>query len=127
MTMQGLILLMLTRTSFAAGNGRYWNIHHTNQIWKHHCQGHITTQGRTLFMLYDDHCWISTEMDALIVYDAVHKFGKRWYKWHYFLSNHCAYNYSSATWCTYLYNGFLQFVSILNVLKHRQWQTAAPN
>jgi hypothetical protein len=31
MTMQGLILLTLSRTS-AAGDGRYWNIHHTHPI-----------------------------------------------------------------------------------------------
>jgi hypothetical protein len=37
MTIQGLILLTLSRSSFAAGNGRYWNIRRTRyesvQLW----------------------------------------------------------------------------------------------
>jgi hypothetical protein len=32
MTVQGLILLKPPRISFAAGDGRYWNIHHTHLI-----------------------------------------------------------------------------------------------
>jgi hypothetical protein len=32
MKMQGMILLTLSRISFAGGNGRYWNISHTHPI-----------------------------------------------------------------------------------------------
>jgi hypothetical protein len=43
------------------------------------CEGYVTTQERRLFMLQGGHCWTSTEVDALIVYEAFHKFGKSWY------------------------------------------------
>jgi hypothetical protein len=32
MTIRGLILLTLSRISFAAGDGRYWDIRHTRPI-----------------------------------------------------------------------------------------------
>ena len=35
MTMQGVTPLLLSRTSCAAGNGRFWNIHRTHPIWIH--------------------------------------------------------------------------------------------
>jgi hypothetical protein len=54
MTVRGVTLLTLWWISFAAGHGRYWNIHHTHPIWayvimsspkwKNHCEGSITTQ-----------------------------------------------------------------------------------
>ena len=54
MTMQGVTPL-LSRTSCASGNGRFWNIHRTHPIWLHaitisspkwknHCEGPGTTQ-----------------------------------------------------------------------------------
>jgi hypothetical protein len=34
---------------------------------------------KRLFVLQGGHCWTSTEVDVLIVYDAFHKYGRRWY------------------------------------------------
>jgi hypothetical protein len=36
-----------------------------------------TTLERRLFMLLGGHCWTSTEVDALMVYDTFHKFDRR--------------------------------------------------
>ena len=33
MTAQGVTPLLLSKISWAAGNGRFWNIHHTHPIW----------------------------------------------------------------------------------------------
>ena len=35
MAMQGVTLLLLSETSGAAGNGRFWNIHRNHPIWIH--------------------------------------------------------------------------------------------
>jgi hypothetical protein len=48
---------------------------------KNHCEGHVTTQERRLFVLWGCHCWTSTEVDALMVDEAFYKFGRRWYTW----------------------------------------------
>jgi hypothetical protein len=60
-TMQGLILLTLSRTTFASADRRYWNIRHTHQIRLRafmisspklkNCDGHVTTQERRLLVL----------------------------------------------------------------------------
>ena len=62
MTMQGVTPLLLSQISCAAGNGRFWNIHHTHPIWVHvimislpkwknHCEGCGTTQEMSLSLL----------------------------------------------------------------------------
>jgi hypothetical protein len=72
----------------------YSNIRHTYPIWvraimssppkwKNHCEGHVTTQKRWLFMLQSRHCWTSTEVDALMAYDSFHVYGKRWCTWRF--------------------------------------------
>jgi hypothetical protein len=78
--------------SFTTGDWRYWNIHHTHPIWVHeimislpkwknYSEGHVTIQERKLFMLLGGHCWISTDVDTMMVYHAFHKFCRRWYIW----------------------------------------------
>ena len=62
MTMQGVASLLLSRTSCAASNGRFWNIHRTHPIWihankissskgKNHCERRSTTQEMNLSVL----------------------------------------------------------------------------
>jgi hypothetical protein len=38
----------------------------SSPIGNNHCKGH---------------CWISTEVDELMVYNAFHKSGRKWYTW----------------------------------------------
>ena len=62
MTMQGVTPLLLSQTSYAARNGRFWNIHRTHPIrvheitislpkWKSHYEGPDTTQEMNLSVL----------------------------------------------------------------------------
>ena len=73
MTMQGVTPLLLPRTSCAAGNGRFWNIHRIHPIWvraimlsspewKNHCEGTGITQEVNLSVLWGGQCGTSTKM-----------------------------------------------------------------
>jgi hypothetical protein len=42
-------------------------------------------------MLYGSHCWVSAEVDVLMVYDAFHKFGRRRYTWGAIILTECVF------------------------------------
>ena len=89
MTIQGIIPLLLSRTSCAAENGGLWNIHRTHTIWVHaitisspkwknHCEEPGTTQEINISVLEGGQYGSSTKMGALMVYDFLQTFGKKW-------------------------------------------------
>jgi hypothetical protein len=92
--MQGLILLTLSRPSFTAINGRYCDSRHAPNMSS--CDYDLFAKKKepqrgTRYSTREgiigaveragSHCWASTEVDALRVYDAFHKFVRRWYTW----------------------------------------------
>jgi len=40
-------------------------------------------------VLQGGHCWTSTEVGVLMVYDTFHKFGRRWYTWGEIILKEC--------------------------------------
>ena len=84
MTIQGVTPL-LSRTSCATGNERFWNIHLTHPIWLHAIttyspkwKNHYENPVHHKRWSYPCQYGTSINMDTLIVYDAFQTFGKRW-------------------------------------------------